>query len=157
MFFETQKARILIMQDNRREFPRWPILCVGGVVVEDESVLLVRRSHAPQKGAWTIPGGMVELGEKVEDALRREIREETALDVEPLGLLSVFERIVRRANAIQYHYVVLDYACGRKKGRLQAGSDASRARWVRKQNLKNYELTQAVRRIIADGFKVIAD
>ncbi len=127
---------------------------MGGVIIERGSVLLVRRGHAPQKGAWTLPGGMVELGEKVRDALRREIREETALDVEPLQLLSVFERIVSRTNGVQYHYVVLDYACRRTKGRLRAGSDVSDARWVEQRDIKQYELTKAVQRVIRDGLRM---
>jgi 8-oxo-dGTP diphosphatase len=145
------------MRDDRRIFPRWPILCAGAVIVEDSSVLLVRRGHAPQKGDWTLPGGMVELGEKVEDAVRREVLEETALAVKPVALLSVFERIIRKTNAVQYHYVVLDYACRRIKGRLRAGSDVSHARWVQRQDLTKYGLTRAVQQVIAQGFEVIAD
>ncbi|HEX5482453.1 MAG TPA: NUDIX hydrolase [Terriglobia bacterium] len=124
----------------KREFPNHPILCVGGIIIQDGSVLLVRRGNPPLKGEWTLPGGMVELGEKVQSAVRREIREETGLRVEPTRLAAIYERIVRLGGRVKYHYTVLDYVCQVKGGHLKAGSDVAGARWVAYEELKRYRL-----------------
>jgi 8-oxo-dGTP diphosphatase len=137
----------------RREFPNRPVLCVGGVVIEQDKVVLVRRGHPPQKGEWTIPGGAVELDEKLEAAVRREVREETRLFVEPMKLLTVFERIVRSEGRVRYHYVVLDYACKRKQGHVNPASDVLDARWVLKDQLKEYRLRPASVSVIQQAFE----
>lgn len=138
-----------------REFPDRPILCAGGVVIEGNAVLLICRSNAPQKDEWTLPGGMVELGEKVTSAVRREIREETGLTVEPVALVSVFERILHVRNRVRYHYTVLDYLCRRKHGRLKAASDVSDARWVRRKDLGRYRLRQSAAKVIRQAFAMV--
>ncbi|MGH9344528.1 MAG: NUDIX hydrolase [Terriglobia bacterium] len=135
-----------------REFPCHPILCVGGVVVKRGSVLLIRRGKEPHKGEWSLPGGMVELGEKVEAAARREIWEETGLRVRPLELLIVFERVVRKNKKVRFHYVVLDFDCQPEGGTLRPASDAADARWVRRSDLANYRLRPAVVQIIEQVF-----
>ncbi|MGH9354319.1 MAG: NUDIX hydrolase [Terriglobia bacterium] len=136
-----------------REFPRHPILCVGGVVVKRGSVLLIRRGQEPHKGEWSFPGGMVELGEKVEAAVRREIWEETGLRVRPLELLMVFERIVRKNKKVRFHYAVLDFRCRDEGGKLRPASDVTDARWVRRDGLRSYSLNPAVLRVIAQAFE----
>jgi 8-oxo-dGTP diphosphatase len=136
----------------RRQFPIRPILCVGGVVIEDGKVVLVRRGHEPQKGQWSIPGGAVELGEKIVSAVRREVHEETKLFVEPVELISVFERIVRNHGRVRYHYVVLDYACRLKKGRIAPESDVLDARWVSRCHLDGYRLLQPTENVIQQAF-----
>ncbi|MGH9378455.1 MAG: NUDIX hydrolase [Terriglobia bacterium] len=132
-----------------REFPRHPILCVGGVAVKRDAVLLIRRGKEPHKGEWSLPGGMVELGEKIEAAVRREIREETGIRVTPLELLVVFERVVRKNKKVRFHYAVLDFRCRPEGGRLRPGSDVTDARWVRRPDLANYNLRPATLRVIA--------
>lgn len=142
----------LPVSDTIREFPSQPILGVGGAVIDGNSVLLIRRGHAPQKGEWTLPGGMVELGEKLISAVEREIREETGLAVEPVALISVFERILRVRSRIRYHYAVVDYLCRKRSGRLKAASDASDARWVRRKDLSRYRVKRSAAKLIQQAF-----
>ncbi|MGH9434634.1 MAG: NUDIX hydrolase [Terriglobia bacterium] len=135
-----------------REFPQLPILCVGGVVIRKASVLLIRRSKPPHQGEWTVPGGMVEVGERLEAAVRREIREETGLRVEPLRFLALFERIVRDKSRVRFHYIVADYLCAAKAGRVSHASDAADARWVQRNDLDQFHLQPKARQVIRQGF-----
>ena len=114
----------------QREFPSAPVFAVGAVVVDGGRVLLVRRGAEPLKGRWTIPGGVLELGESVAEGVAREAREETGLAVEPLELLELIDRIHREGERIQFHYVIADFLCRVTGGVLKAASDASAVRWV---------------------------
>jgi 8-oxo-dGTP diphosphatase len=114
----------------QREFPLAPIVAVGAIVVKDSRVLLVRRSTAPLKGHWTLPGGVLELGESLHEGLVREVREETGLVVEPIELVELLDRIHREDDRIRFHYVIADYLCRVTGGELKAASDADEARWV---------------------------
>ena len=118
----------------RREYPDAPIVAVGAVVLDGNRVLLVRRGKAPLAGEWSLPGGAVELGETLEDALKRELKEETGLLVEPLRMAAVLDRIHRDGDStVQYHYVLVDYVCRVAGGELSCASDAADvtdARWV---------------------------
>jgi ADP-ribose pyrophosphatase YjhB (NUDIX family) len=137
-----EKARYLriglefwrIMQ---REFPMTPLMCVGAVIVEAGRVLLVRRGNEPMKGHWTLPGGLLELGEPLIEGVKREAREETGLTVEPVQLIELVDRIHRQkegqAERVRYHYVIADYLCRVVGGVLQAASDADAVRWVERE------------------------
>jgi ADP-ribose pyrophosphatase YjhB (NUDIX family) len=114
----------------QREFPSTPLVGVGAVIVEAERVLLVRRGTEPLKGHWSLPGGLVELGEGLLTAVVREVREETGLAVEPVELIELIDRIHREDNRVRYHYVIADYLCHVVGGALQAASDADAVRWV---------------------------
>ena len=114
----------------RREFPSLPLVGVGGIVVHRGRVLLIQRGKEPRKGQWSLPGGMVELGESLEDALVRELREETGLAVEPVELVELLDRIVVEGGRVRYHYVIADYLCRIQGGRLRAASDAAAVRWT---------------------------
>ncbi|HDR16897.1 MAG TPA: NUDIX domain-containing protein [Desulfobacteraceae bacterium] len=108
-----------------RKYPESPMVGVGAVVFWGNSAILVRRNNEPGKGRWSLPGGLVELGESLEEALKREIREELSVDVAIKGLLDVFERVVRDAQGrVVYHYVVVDYWAEVVSGSPAAGSDA---------------------------------
>ena len=113
-----------------REYPQHPLVGVGAIIVENGRVALVKRAHAPLLGEWSIPGGLLELGESLRQAVEREALEETGLVVEPREFAGVFERIVPGPdNRTRYHYVLVDYLCRRVSGKLQASGDASEARW----------------------------
>ncbi len=125
-----------------REFPERPIVGVGGVILDGDRVLLVRRAKEPFKGRWSIPGGAVEVGEELQPALRRELLEETGLEVEILNVVEVLDRIQRTDDGrIQYHYVLIDYLCRPTGGKLRAGSDVSEVAWTTQRGLRSYELS----------------
>lgn len=113
-----------------REYPQVPLVGVGAVIVDRGRVLLVQRGSEPMKGRWTIPGGLVEVGESLTEAVVRETREETGLHVEPIELVELLDRIYREENRVRYHYVIADYLCRVTGGDLLAASDAAAARWV---------------------------
>ena len=114
----------------QREFPEAPLIGVGAVVVDGDRVLLVRRGAEPLKGQWSLPGGLVELGEPLVDAGGREVREETGLAIEPVELIELLDRIHREGERVRYHYVIADYLCRVTGGAIQAASDADEVRWV---------------------------
>jgi ADP-ribose pyrophosphatase YjhB (NUDIX family) len=114
----------------QREFPEAPLVGVGAVVVEEGRVLLVRRGTEPLLGHWSLPGGLLEVGETLTAGVVREVREETGLIVEPLELIELLDRIHREGERVRYHYVIADYLCRVAGGALQAASDADAARWV---------------------------
>ncbi len=113
-----------------REFPEVPLVGVGAVVVHAGKVLLVRRGREPLKGQWSLPGGLLEVGESLEDGVIREVSEETGLRVAPLELIELLDRIHREGDRVRYHYVIADYLCRVTEGNLQAASDADEVRWA---------------------------
>jgi 8-oxo-dGTP diphosphatase len=140
----------------KREYPKCPLVGVGGVVIHRKRVLLVRRKREPLKGQWSIPGGLVELGEELHQAVRRELKEETGLEVEPLEILAVFDRIMRMPSKparVRYHFVIVDYACRWKRGRIAPSSDVVDARWVRRKDLPQYRLTPLASSVISEAFR----
>ncbi|MFZ0392725.1 MAG: NUDIX hydrolase [Terracidiphilus sp.] len=114
----------------QREYPVSPLVGVGAVIVEGGRVLLVRRGTEPLRGRWSIPGGLIEVGETLREAVVREAREETGLEVEPVELVELLDRIHRQGERVRYHYVIADYLCRVTGGTLKAASDADEARWV---------------------------
>lgn len=127
---------------------------VGAVLVERGRVLLIRRGKPPLLGRWSLPGGTVEAGETLEQALRREMREETALEVSVGPLLTVFDRIEREAGALVYHYVIVDYLCRRASGEARAGSDALEVAWAAPEELPRYELHAKALEVIEAGLRL---
>jgi 8-oxo-dGTP diphosphatase len=114
----------------QREFPAAPLVGVGAVIVHQGRVLLVQRGREPMKGRWTIPGGLVEIGESLHEAVVRETREETGLEIEPIELVELLDRIHREEGRVRYHYVIADYFCRLVGGTLAAADDADAVRWV---------------------------
>ncbi|MGB9700112.1 MAG: NUDIX hydrolase [Thermodesulfobacteriota bacterium] len=132
-----------------RKYPQHPLIGVGGVIFQDDQVLLIKRGKEPALGQWSIPGGVVGVGETLKEAVVREVREETHLEVEVLNLVKVIERIFREPDGrISYHYVLLDFLCQIKEGELEADSDAQEACFVPLAELNNYSLTSATREVI---------
>src|SRR5580704_283208 len=114
----------------QREFPETQLVGVGAVVVEQGRVLLVRRGTEPLKGQWSLPGGILEVGESLTAGVVREVREETGLAVEVIELVELLDRIHREGDRVRYHYVIADYLCRVTGGALEAASDADAVRWV---------------------------
>jgi len=141
----------------QREFPEVPLVGVGAIIVEDARVVLVKRAHPPLQAEWSIPGGVLEVGERVRDAAVREAREETGLTVEPVELLGVYDRILRDSvRRVQYHYVLIDFLCRRVAGDLVAASDASEVRWFQREELGELKLAEDTMDVIAKGFAKLA-
>jgi ADP-ribose pyrophosphatase YjhB (NUDIX family) len=143
------------MPEVAREYPDAPRAGVGAIVLDGDRVVLVRRGAPPSVGRWSIPGGLIELGERLEDAVVREVEEECGLRVRVLGLCGVLDRVVRadppRADAqapVRYHFVLVDYVAVPIGGELRAGSDAAEARWVPVAELGEYETTEALAAMI---------
>jgi len=114
-----------------REYPERPVIGVGAVILDSDRVLLVQRGHEPLKGEWSLPGGALELGETLEEGIRREVLEETGLVIDPVAVVEVFDRIYRdSAGRVQYHYVLVDYLCRVIAGALACATDATDARWA---------------------------
>ncbi len=134
---------------SSRRYPERPILGVGAIIEDRGRVLMVERGQEPLKGVWSLPGGGVEVGERLEDAVRREVREETGLEVEPVSVAEIFERIMPdAAGRTEYHYVLIDYLCKVTGGELSAASDASRAVWVPRDELAAYRITEGTLAVI---------
>jgi len=146
----------------KREYPDQPLVGVGGVVIDNMRALLIRRASPPLQGQWSIPGGMLELGETLEQGVVRELAEETGLEVKVDELLEVFERIFPAppnadgspgdASRPQYHFVILDYLCELRGGTLRAGSDALEYAWALEEELLKFDLTVAATRVLRKAF-----
>jgi mutator protein MutT len=142
----------------QREFPQAPLVGVGAVIVQDGRVLLVRRGHDPMKGHWTLPGGVLEVGESLAQGVAREVREETGLEVEVLELVELLDRIHREDGRVRFHYVIADYLCRVTGGELQAASDADAARWVERAEWNSHSallLDPITARVIEKGWQMV--
>ena len=138
----------------KRDYPERPIIGVGAVIIREDRVLLVRRATEPLKGEWSVPGGVLELGEKLRDGIRREVLEETGLEVEPGDVLDVFDSIFRdEQGRTQYHYVLIDYLCRLLLGEAKAGSDVSEVRWVQEVELAAMRLRDSIEQVVRKGFR----
>jgi 8-oxo-dGTP diphosphatase len=134
------------------ERPSRPVLGAAAVILNDDGkVVLIRRGQAPDAGEWSIPGGGVELGESVAEALRREVREETGLEIAVGEFLEVYERVERDADGVRFHFVVLDYRATVTGGALRAGTDAAEVVFADPDDLDRYALADSVRRVISSA------
>jgi 8-oxo-dGTP diphosphatase len=137
----------------KREFPEHPLVGIGAIIIETGRVLLVKRAHPPIQGQWSIPGGVLEVGELVREAAIREAREETGLIVESGDLLGVYDRILHdREQRVQYHYVLVDFLCRAVGGELLAASDAAEVRWFTREELPALRLAEDTLDVIGKGF-----
>jgi 8-oxo-dGTP diphosphatase len=136
----------------KRSYPDHPIIGVGAVIVDGGHVLLVRRDTEPLRGEWSVPGGMLELGEKLRDGVRREVLEETGLIVEPGEVLDVFDSIFTdEQGRTEYHYVLVDYLCRPVSGESRPGTDVSDVRWVSENDLPRMGLRDSIQQVIRKG------
>jgi len=148
-----------------REYPDRPVVGVGGVVIEDGRALLIRRGSEPLRGQWSIPGGMLELGESLKAGVARELLEETGLHVRVLDLIEVFDRIYVHEPDIastlgkrpRFHYVIVDYLCERISGEARAGSDVTDVVFAREDELEQYHLTETASRVLRRAFAMASE
>jgi len=141
----------------KREFPEHPLVGVGAIIIDGDRVLLVKRAHPPLQAQWSIPGGVLEVGEFVREAAVREAREETGLIVEPAELLGVYDRVLRHPDGrVQYHYVLVDFLCHPVGGELRAASDAAEVRWFKREELLPLKLADDTQDVIRKGFAALA-
>jgi 8-oxo-dGTP diphosphatase len=136
-----------------RRYPSHPLPGVGALIFRRNSILLIQRARHPLKGYWSLPGGLIETGEKIEDALTREVLEETGLIVRPQRLFEIFERIIPDTHGrAEYHYILHDYLCTVMGGELLAGDDAALVAWVPRTKLKDLQLTEGTLEVIERAF-----
>jgi 8-oxo-dGTP diphosphatase len=148
-------AGVRVRVTGSREYPERPMVGVGGVVVSGGRALLVRRGRAPLEGQWSIPGGMLEVGETLLDGVRRELLEETGIEVRVGELIEVFERITPdRDGKTHYHFVVLDYLCEAVSGEARAGSDVVDVAWAAPSELATYSISETAARVIMKAFEM---
>lgn len=133
----------------RREYPSRPMVGIGAVIIHNGKILLIKRGSEPGKGKWSIPGGLVELGETIAETVVREAKEETNLDVEAYKLVDVVDNIMKDENGkIQYHYVVIDFLTKLKNAdtsRLKPAQDAADAKWTPLEEVEQRDLTKTFR------------
>jgi 8-oxo-dGTP diphosphatase len=140
----------------KKLYPDHPIVGVGAVIIDRGKLLLEKRGNEPAKGKWSIPGGVVELGESLEDAVIRETKEETCLDVEAPRLIDVVYQVdLDEEGRVKYHFVIIDYFVTVKDGQVKAASDADELQWVAIEEVEKYDLTASFRRFFQKNKKKI--
>jgi ADP-ribose pyrophosphatase YjhB (NUDIX family) len=143
-----------LISEAERRYPKRPLVGVGALIFRRDRILMAQRGKDPLKGWWSLPGGALELGEMLEAAVCREVLEETGLEVEPVKLFEVFERIIRDASgAPEYHYVLIDYVCSVIGGKLFPGDDVSAVEWVRRRDLPSLQITEGTLAVIEKAFE----
>ena len=141
----------------KRDYPERPIVGVGAVIVRGDRALLVRRATEPLKGEWSVPGGALELGEKLRDGAARETLEETGLKVEVGEVIDVFDSIFTDGDGrTQYHYVLIDFLCTPLAGEALPGSDASDVMWVTEADLAGINLRDSIAQVVRKGLAAAA-
>ncbi len=138
----------------KREYPESPLVGVGAVIIDNGRVLLVKRGHPPLAGEWSIPGGVLELGETLREAAIREAREETCLTVEPADLLGVYDRVLRDdAGRTLYHFVLIDFLCRLVSGEAKAADDADEVFWFMPNETEKLALAKDTADVVRLGFE----
>jgi 8-oxo-dGTP diphosphatase len=139
-----------------REYPDSPLVGVGAIIIDEGRVLLVKRGHPPLAGEWSIPGGVLELGETLREAAVREAREETCLTVETAELLGVYDRVLRdNEGRTLYHFVLIDFLCWPVAGDAEAADDANEVRWFTPDEIADLGLAEDTARVIREGFEKV--
>lgn len=138
----------------KRDYPERPIVGVGAVIIHEGQALIVQRACEPRKGEWTVPGGVLEIGETLRAGAEREVLEETGLVVKAGGVVDVFENIWPDANGrTEFHYVLIDFLCDLVSGELKPATDVSDARWITPDELSSLKLIGKTAQAIQIGFE----
>jgi len=147
------------VNSDRRQYPERPIVGVGAVILDEHGqVVLIRRRFEPLAGHWSLPGGMLEVGETLEAGVAREVLEETGLDVAVGPVIEVFDRIMRDdEHRVRYHFVLIDYLCRPTGGLLAPGSDVDDAVLASPDDLARFGLTAKATAVIARGLELARD
>lgn len=139
-----------------RRYPERPLLGVGAVVFHEGKVLMIERGKEPLKGWWTVPGGLVETGERLEAAVRRETLEETGLRVKPVAIAAVFQRIMPDLEGrTEFHYVIVDYLCELEGGAVRADSDVAAAGWFTLEESRQLKLAPGTPGVIVSALEIV--
>ena len=142
-------------QEISREYPKAPLIGVGAVAVQNGKILLVKRAFDPGAGKWSVPGGLVELGEKLSDACAREAEEETGLKVQVLELINVFDLVDRdESGRVKYHYVLVEFLVKPTGGELKPNQEVTELKWITREEMKSLDMTRTARRAIDELFGV---
>ena len=141
-------------EEDDRRYPKRPLVGVGAIMFRRDRVLMAQRGKNPLKGWWSLPGGALEIGESLKDAVCREVLEETGLEVTPVSVFEIFERIMRDDHGVpEYHYVLIDYICKVTGGKLCPGDDVDQVEWIRRAELPNLQITEGTLGVIEKAFQ----
>ena len=136
-----------------RKYPNFPVISAGGIILIDDKVLIIKRKSEPNKGKWSIPGGVIKLGEKIEEGLKREVFEETGLTVEINNLIDIIEKVFKDDNGrIIYHYVILDYLCQCVSGEIRVSSDAEDFMMVGMDELNEFDMVDGMKEVLQKAY-----
>jgi 8-oxo-dGTP diphosphatase len=146
--------------NSSREYPERPVVGIGGVIIDQGRTLLIRRGSEPLLGEWSIPGGILEIGESLEEGVARELLEETGIEVRVIGLIEVFDRIYLEEGSTgaesrrkpRFHFVIADYLCERLAGEPRAGSDVTDVAFATEEELARFQLTETATRVLKKAF-----
>lgn len=137
------------MLRSKREYAEYPFVGVGALIHKEGKILLIKRRFEPNKGKWSLPGGLVERGEKVEEATLREVREELGISVTLEGLMDVANEIIADENGrIRYHYVLVDFLARPNTGRIRLNKESSSFKWFQPETVKSLNTTKNTRAIV---------
>jgi len=137
-----------------REYPDSPVAGVGALIIKDGRILLIKRGAEPGKDRWSLPGGAVELGEGVRDAVIREVKEECGLDVEVKDIADVVDYMSRdEKGQVRFHYILVDFYVEVKGGTLKAASDALEVDWIPFDRIHEYQVTKTTLQLLNKVFK----
>ena len=135
-------------------FPSSPVVGIGVIVFNKDSVLIEKRGNEPGKGEWNLPGGTLMLGERIFECAKREVFEEAGIEIEPIGIAKVYELIEEENKRIKFHYVIIDVVAEYLSGELGVGSDALELKWIKLEEVKDYPLPERVKDAIEKGRRI---
>lgn len=135
----------------KREYPEYPRVGVGAFIKKNDSVLLLKREHEPGKGKWSLPGGIVNLGEKIRDAIKREVEEEVGLKVDIVNIVDIFDSIeYDDKGRVRFHYVIIGFMVKPVGGEVRGSEEASQVKWFKADELKDLEITITTRKLLKE-------